>query len=461
MILQILIGIFGLGLVIFVHEAGHLIVAKLVGIEVEAFSIGWGKRLTGFTFRGTDYRLSLIPLGGYCKMKGETALQSAIENDQTEIPKDKGAFYTARPWQRILVLLAGPTMNLLFALVVLSIVWYSGFTIQTFGNKVVLESDFPSSVSAPPYPATQAGIRTGDTILSIGGTAVKDFRDIEQAVAPNPGTPLPFKVRTPNGAIQTLTVDPALNKNSGAGRIGVYPWIEPIVSTVQPAAAAAGFLPGDRIVALDGQPVTQSIQYQHLLESIAAKSSSVTVTVMRDGQRKEFSAPITPAVTSGKSARPPILGLSFKALTVQTPHYTLIQAIGKGSHETFRTLGLTINGIGLLFRGVNVTNAVAGPVRITYLVGEATTQGFAAGAKEGFVSFFNFLSLLSVVLFFMNLLPIPLLDGGQILLSLIEGVSRRPLRPRYVHRYQMVGVIIVFMLIFFAFFNDIIYFVRQ
>ncbi|WP_455382649.1 RIP metalloprotease RseP [Salinispira pacifica] len=460
MIIQILIGLVGLGLVVFVHEAGHLIVAKLVGIEVEAFSIGWGKKLVGYTFRGTEYRISLIPLGGYCRMKGEHALQKAFETNADEIPKEPGDFYAARPWQRILVLLAGPAMNLLFAVVVLSIVWYAGFTIQTFGNRVVLESDYPTASSSGPFPATKAGLQTGDRILEIDGQKINDFRDIEQAVSPNPDTTLQFTVETPQGDRQRLSVTPALNKSTGAGRIGVYPWVDPVVGSVRGPAQQAGLKPGDKVVSLDGKPVNQSVQFQSIVDGLAGKT--VPITYLRDGQKKSSSITIPLSAQDSKNRSVASdAGVRFRGLTVHTPRYTPLEAVGKGAQETVRTLTLTISGIGLLFRGVDLSQAVAGPIRITYLVGEVATQGFATSARAGLISFFNFLSLLSVVLFFMNLLPIPVLDGGQILLSAIEGVSRRPLRPRYVHRYQMVGVVIVFLLIFFAFFNDIMYFVRQ
>ncbi len=460
MILQILIGLVGLGLVVFVHEAGHLIVAKLVGIEVEAFSIGWGKKLIGYTFRGTEYRISLIPLGGYCKMKGEHALQKAYENREETIPKEKGAFYTARPWQRVLVLLAGPAMNLLFAVVVLSIVWYAGFTIQTYGNRIILESDYPSVTSSGPFPATQAGLKTGDRIIEIGGAKISDFRDIEQAVTPNPDATLRFLVIRADGTREPLSVTPSLNKSTGAGRIGIYPWVDPIVGSVKGAAKDAGIRPGDRVISIDGKAVEQSMGFQTIVNSLSGQKTRITLE--RDGQRQ--TVPITIPLSDQAKANLPAVtdaGIRFRGLTVHTPPLNPAQAIAKGASETVRTLTLTISGIGLLFRGVDLSQAVAGPVRITYLVGEVATQGFATSARAGFISFFNFLSLLSVVLFFMNLLPIPVLDGGQILLSAIEGVSRRPLKPRYVHRYQMVGVAIVFLLIFFAFFNDILYFVRQ
>lgn len=453
MILQILIGLVGLGLVVFVHESGHLVAAKLLGIEVEAFSIGWGKKLVGFMYRGTEYRLSLFPIGGYCKLKGESTFQKAIEENQDSIPREAGSFYGARPWRRIVVLLAGPAMNFLFAIVVLSIVWYAGYTIQTYGNRVVLESQYPMGTSEPSYPATQAGLQTGDRIVAINGHDVRDFRDIEQAVTPSPGTPLRFTIER-DGARSTVTVVPALNKQSGAGRIGVYPWVDPVLDSVSGAAAKAGLKPGDTVLSVGGTPVSNSIQ----VESILARSApgKVNVVAQRDDNTVSVDLEL-PAPSSASTAD----GLAFKGITVHTPHYTPFGAIGRGTEETVRTLTLTITGIGLLFRGVDVTQAVAGPIRITYLVGEVATQGFATSVQAGFTSFFNFLSLLSVVLFFMNLLPVPVLDGGQIVLSGFEGLTGRALRPKYVQRYQMVGVIIVFALIVFAFMSDILYFTKH
>jgi regulator of sigma E protease len=144
-------------------------------------------------------------------------------------------------------------------------------------------------------------------------------------------------------------------------------------------------------------------------------------------------------------------------MTVSTPDLGPIGALARGASETWETLSVTVRGIGMLFRGVDVTQAVAGPIRITYFVGEVATQGMSTGLGGGLRAFFSFLSLLSVALFFMNLLPIPVLDGGQILLYAVEGISRRELHPKLVYGYQMVGMVLVFMLLFFALFNDILF----
>ncbi|TVQ19272.1 MAG: RIP metalloprotease RseP, partial [Spirochaetaceae bacterium] len=200
MILNIAIGLVGLGVVVFIHELGHLLSAKAVGIEVEAFSLGWGRKLAGVSWRGTEYRISVFPLGGYCKMKGEQSYTKAIEQDAKVIDGEPGSFFAARPWRRIVTLFAGPLANLLFAIAILTVVWWIGFTVETFPNRIVLASEFaPDSTATAQTPAAaaadRAGLRTGDTVESINGRVVQTYADLQQIVAQNALKPLEFVVR--------------------------------------------------------------------------------------------------------------------------------------------------------------------------------------------------------------------------------------------------------------------------
>ncbi|NBF39554.1 MAG: RIP metalloprotease RseP [Spirochaetes bacterium] len=445
MLLNILIGLIGLGIVVFVHEAGHLIVAKLVGIDVEAFSLGWGRKLFGFEYKGTEYRISAFPLGGYCKMRGDEALQQAYQNGERSIPKDEGSFFAARPLHRIFVAFAGPAVNLLFSVVVLAIVWWIGFSVQTFDNRIVLASEYNSGQG--PDAAAEAGLETGDVIRSVGGTEIGSFRDLRQEVAAAAKRDLTVVVQRDSRTLE-FTVTPELDPNTGAGQIGVYPWIEPVVDNVQPEspAAEAGIRPGDRVAEVNGREIPHSIA---LGEALAENEEEESMVLTRDGTRRTVTAPNV----AGLGA----LGITFEPMTVSTPDLGPIGALARGASETWETLSVTVRGVGMLFRGVDVTQAVAGPIRITYFVGEVATQGMSTGLGGGLRAFFSFLSLLSVALFFMNLLPIPVLDGGQILLYAVEGLSRRELHPKLVYGYQMVGMVLVFMLLFFALFNDILF----
>ena len=448
MFVNIIIGLLGLGIVVFVHEAGHLLAAKAVGIDVETFSIGWGRRVAGFRHKGTEYQISVFPFGGFCKMKGEALLQRAWAEGTDRIPHEKGAFFSARPWQRILVAAAGPLVNLLFAIMVLTVIWGVGFTVQTFENRIVLAADY--SEDARRMPAAEAGLQSGDRIVAIDSEETLSFRQIQERVARSAGRELTFTIER-DGSRFERRITPALDRDTGAGLIGIYPWVDPVVAAVGDGSPAdiAGLQPGDRIVAAAEMPIENSIHFMQIMQSTGR---AVAVEVERNA-----SAVHTQLIPGSREDGSLYLGLTFRAVEMPSPSLSPVEAVARGTRETFATLGLTIRSIALLFQGVDLTQAVAGPIRITYFVGEVATAGLTSGVADGLRAFFNFLSLVSIALFFMNLLPIPVLDGGQIVLYAVEGLSRRPLHPRVVYRYQMIGTAIVLALIAFAFFSDILF----
>ncbi len=447
--INVVIGLAGLGLVIFLHELGHLVAAKSVGITVEAFSVGWGKKIWGTSRGGTEYRISWLPIGGYCKMKGEHALLKAWQTKSSRIDVEPGDFYSATPLQRILVLLAGPLVNYLFAVFVLAAIAIVGFSIQTFPNRIVLAADYGVEGTA----AEAARLQTGDYIVAIDDEPVRNFRDIQTRIGQAARDELSVRLRREENLIETKLV-PALDTATGAGRIGVYPWVDPVIAEVMEESPAhlAGVRPGDSIVEVDGFLVHHSIDVETAIDK---GGSSVELTLQRDNEKVH-----TKVIPDFDEQGNPILGVRYAMLSVDSPRYGLFGGLAQGFKEAFETLALTLRGIGLLFQEVDLNQALMGPVRITYMVGEVATIGMQGGIGRALLSFFNFLSLISVTLFFMNLLPIPVLDGGQILLSLLEMVARRPLHPRLVYHYQLVGNIIILALMFFALFNDILFFAR-
>ncbi len=447
--MNIVIGLIGLGIVVFFHELGHLAAAKAVGIRVEAFSIGWGRKLIGRKWGETEYRLSVFPFGGYCKMRGEEMLTTALEQDSPTIPKERGSFYAAQPWKRIFVAAAGPFMNVVFSVLVLSIVWFVGFTVQSFENRVVLVSEYDSQVSK--MPADSAGLQSGDRIVAINDRAVESYRDIQQSIVTRPNTELSLHVER-NGQQLRVSVTPRLDPASGAGQIGIFPWIEPVVGSIRDGSGAhlAGIRPGDRIIAANGQEVAHSIALSSVLNQ--GRGPAELLIERQDGSREELR--VTPTEREDGTRE---IGVAFQPLSLPSPNLGPIAAIGRGFEETLRTTQLYFRSLGLLFSGVDLQQAIAGPVRITYLVGEVASEGFAVGLSAGMVALFNFLSLLSIALFIMNLLPIPALDGGQILLFLFEMIVRRELSPKLVYRYQMVGTVLILSLIGFALFSDILF----
>ncbi len=323
MILNIIIGLIGLGIVIIVHEAGHFIVAKLSGIRVEAFSVGWGKKLIGIQRGETEYRLSLIPIGGYCKMSGEEQLMKAWQENEERIPKEKGSFFSVSPWRRIAVVVAGPVFNLLFAVFVFFLLWYAGFTIRTYDNRVILASEYQADASVE-YPADRAGLQTGDRIIAIDGKDVRHYQDIQEQVAKSPGEELTMTVRRNEQTIM-LRITPRLDKNTGAGKIGVYSWIDPVIGNVQDNSSAdiAGLQSGDRILSVTGKPVEHTLQ---LIEQFENNPEKVTVSYRRNGETHETTM-VVPYDENGN----PNIGFSFAPKVFQTPDLNLFQEIGRAS----------------------------------------------------------------------------------------------------------------------------------
>ncbi len=451
MFLTILLGLVGLGIIIFIHETGHFIAAKVNGIEVETFSLGFGKELVGFDYLKTHYQISLIPFGGYCKMKGDELLKNAVEMDLKDIPKEKGSFFSVHPFRRIIVALSGPLANLLFALFVLTIIWWVGFNIYSSPPKIILASDYQLDNLGANAPATLAGLKTGDIVTDINGKAVRNFQDILEIVSSSPGKKLVFSVKRGSG-IEKVTVVPELDKESGAGRIGIYSWVEPVVERVVEGKSAylAGIRSGDIIISIDGKNVRNTLD---IFQELKDKPEQISLTLLRGTKRLTL-----PVVLQYDENGFPDLGIQFRQQVYRVGGEGFYNGIVRGIKETGKTIGMTFRGIGLLFKGIDVHKTVAGPLRITYYLGTITKNSFQIGFGTGIVSFLRLLGLLSIVLFIMNLIPLPALDGGQIVLFSVEWIAGTPPNPKLIYRIQVFGFSIIILLAVMITFSDILFF---
>ncbi len=445
--LNIIIGIFGLGLVVFFHESGHFMAAKLCGVKVLAFSIGWGKKIFSFKKGDTEYCISLLPMGGYCKMKGEEIL-----DDDTVYEDNTGALSAAPAWKKAIIYFAGPFMNLVFAIICFSIVWMGGTTTTSPPNRIVLASEYAQE--AGPFAADQAGLKSGDYIIAINGKSIEHFQDLREAIATKAQEKLDVTVDR-NGEIIKVALTPKLDKSTGAGQVGIYPWIDPVVGKVKDgsSAAIAGLKSGDIIVNANGDKITQ---YMDFVKVLWSKPGKLVLTVMRDGKKQRLTQVLDYNDTGLVDP-----GISFQMQTYKSPPLNVFQAVHKGISESFKTLALTVRSLKLLFAGVNLNQAVSGPIRITYMLGEITSQGFAEGISEGLAMFLNFVALINIALFFMNLLPIPALDGGQILFCIIEMIRGKKFQPKIAVRYQVIGFAFLITLMIFAVFNDVIFLINK
>jgi regulator of sigma E protease len=452
--MTILLGLIGLSFVVVVHEFGHFLAARALGVEVEAFSVGWGPKLLGFTRKGTEWRLSAFPIGGFCRMKGEESFKQALDQGLPNIPAEKGSFYGASPWRRIAILFAGPVANVVLAVVLFTIVSLAGTTVHTAPSRILLVSESGLSSGSDRNPADVAGLKSGDTILSVDGKKVRDYADLQELIGLNPGKRLALVVDRGGGTVD-LQVTPKLDKSSGQGIVGIYSWIDPLVSSVEPGSAAdlAGLKPGDVVTSLGKAPVTRTID---LIAALKAQPQRVELGLRRGTENLKLNMVLS-YTKEGESN----LGIAFADVTRVDRASNLAEAFASGVGESWNTLVMTVKSLGLLFSGVEVLKAMSGPARITYYVGNTANQSLKASGLAGLPTIMSFLAFLSISLFFMNLLPIPALDGGQVLLSLAEAVKRRPLTTKTIFRYQSAGAALIAVIFIVATLGDILFFMGK
>ncbi len=455
MIQTILIGLISLGIIIFIHELGHFLTAKAFGITVEAFALGWGRKLVSFRRGETEYRINVFPMGGYCRMKGEEEFRQALAAKLDSFIPSPGSLFSVSPMKRLATYAAGPISNFLLAGFLLTCIWWIGYSYTTFENRIILTSEYPQiySSSEQESPAVRSGLQTGDQVVRINDTPIETFSDLQRIITLNPERELSLSFLR-NGQLIESTVIPDLNRSTGSGYIGVAPFITPAVSELKAGGPAeeAGIQPGDIIVTAGNIDVSHTID---MYLAFRGTPGSVELTVLRNGSTRTLTY-IPRYDEQGQVA----LDFTFSMVEVFTPDYNFFQSIGPGFAEALDTFFLTIKSIGVLFRGVDTAEAVAGPVRITYLVGDAAAQGFQAGFKEGIITLFRLIGFISIALSFANLLPIPALDGGQIVLSLYEAARGRMISPRKYYVLQLIGFSVIMFIFFFALMNDISFLAR-
>jgi len=391
----------------------------------------------------------MFPVGGYCKMKGETDYKEAWENMRGGKMPEKGSYLAANPAARILVSFGGPFFNLVFAVLLLSLIWGVGFEVNTLENKIILASEITEGQS---YPADAAGLKTGDRIIEIAGRKISYYHEVQENIALNPDRELSIVVER-DGKIIPLTITPSLDKSSGAGKIGVYFWTDPVVEKIKEGSPSrrAGLMSGDVITSANGIPLRNSIDLMKIMED--STQDALILEYERNGARGQ--------VQFSRDEYENDLGFSWAYINYRTPNLSFPQAVAKGIKEGYKTLVVSVKSLRLLFMGIDLTQAVSGPVRITYLMGDIAASGFGQSVGSGFRSFADFIALISVALCVMNLLPLPILDGGMIILFLVELIRRKPAHPRAISIFQYCGMVIIFALMILAVFGDILYFVRR
>lgn len=420
-----------LGFMIFVHELGHFIVAKHFGVRTPVFSIGFGKRLWGFERGGTDYRISLLPLGGYVKMDGEDPSESNRD--------DPGNFLAKSRWQRFLIAVAGPAMNIITALVLLAALYKFHYEKPAFAGQPARVGDVE-----PGSPASIAGIRRGDLIVRFGGVEHPTWQDVELNVAMTTRQAIPMEVER-DGTLLHFSLSPKAEGEDQMGYAGLGPCWPSEVGQVEPGmpASHARLMPGDKVTAIDGAPVPCFQSMSSLIQD--ADGKPVTMSIDRHG--KPLQVVVQPVRESGQANGRWIVGIGVAQDTV-VERLPVGQAIEKSWSDNVQSTVITFKAIKRILNHQMSAKSLSGPVGIAQLSG--------AAYREGIVALLSFVAFISLQLGIFNLLPIPMLDGGMILMLFAESVMQRDLSLQFKERVVQAGIFLLLLLVVFVTYNDII-----
>ena len=422
-----------LGFMILIHEFGHYAVAKLLGVRVEQFAIGFGKRLIGFRKGETDYRLNAIPLGGYVKMSGENPL-----DQHTDDPRE---FLNHSRWHRFLIAIAGPSMNILLAVFLLTVVYMVHYEYPAFLDKpAVIDGVKPGS------PAAMAGLEAGDRIVKVDNIENPTWEQLQPREWLSPNQPLTISVQRGSQVFQK-TVVPKPVTTSEIGSAGWFPEDSVVVGRVEPdlPAARAGIKEDDRIVALDGKPVRS---LESVIDSLQeTKQQPVDLTVIRNAQIFHFR--LTPTLTKTEDPKEDRYRLGFSnkgEIKVTTLPFAKALSLSLERNRQYSMMILEL-AKKMIERKISL-RAVSGPIGI------AQEAGYAAQQK-GWTPLMELTAGISLNLGIFNLLPIPILDGGVILFLLIEGLMRRDISMNIKERVYQAAFVFLVLFAVMVIYNDL------
>ena len=436
MIGTIIAFVVAIGILIFVHELGHFILARRQGIRVLTFSLGFGPKLIGKTIGDTEYVISAIPLGGYVKMAGESPFE--------EREKKPDEFASKTVFQRAKVVLAGPMMNVVLAFLLMPLVFL-------IGTKVPAYLDAPPVVGwvDPGSPGLEAGVVLGDKVLKVDGKAVGSWERLLTLLASRPDQEVPIEVERA-GSVLSLTVKPKADPATGAGISGLMPPMSTAISKVNPGfpAGEGGIQSGDRIVSLDGEPVEHWVQVSQYIRPRAGQA--IRVGVERKGMNGMVEVMTVTPVKDEISGFGVIGVVNFQEMVERK--FGPVEAVQKGIARMAELTGLTFDVLRQLFSFNVSIKTLGGPIMIAQLSGEAASSG--AG------DFIALMAFLSLQLGILNLLPIPVLDGGWLVFLLIEAIKGSPLNQRSMEVAQTVGFALLITLIVVVSYNDLMRILR-
>jgi regulator of sigma E protease len=422
----ILAFLFVLGVLVFVHELGHFLAARRLGVRVLTFSLGFGPKLLKVQRGDTEYCISAVPLGGYVKMAGENP------DDAREGKPDE--FLSRTKWERFQILIMGPAMNILLAIVVMAVVFSQGAEVPVYQDQPPVVGGVMAGSSAE-----AAGIVPGDRILSVAGEGVETWEDLLLAVGTRPDRDVSITLLR-DGQTRSLTVRPAADSRFQVGNIGVLPKSNPIVASVNAGEPAerAGLKPGDIVLAVNGE---QMATREQLISAISGSGGrEIELSIKRGDQELMIRA--TPEQRGDRA----MLGVLISEQTRKVD-LSAIEAIQMSIEKNIEFSGLIFRTLGGLFVGETSPRQLMGPVAIAQLSGES--------AQAGWIALFTLMASISLNLGLLNLLPIPVLDGGHILIMALEGIARRDFSMAVKEKMFLAGLVLLMMLMVTVIYNDL------
>jgi regulator of sigma E protease len=422
-----------IGVMIIIHEAGHFWAARWFDVRIEAFSFGFGPRLFGFRRGETDFRFSLILFGGYVKMTGEQ-----LGDEHADDPR---SFLSKPRWQRLVIAFAGPFMN-----VVLAVALLTGLFMVKFEKLADADQRAVVAHVAHDSPAANAGIQDGDTIARIDGKVDPTWEDISLKELASAGRPLAVTVERNGKTIQTA-VTPVLDDRSGVGTAGWAPRAQVEVGDLTPGMPAqkAGLDKGDLLISANGKVIQSIYSFTDLMQE--TKGQPVTVEIERSGKRHTVAlTPVFGKIDAGP-ARWVVGFLPMRHLNLVTTRLSFAAALNESVQENVKGATLIFKFLGGIIERRMSPKSLEGPIRIAQLSGEA--------AREGPSAFFMLMSMVSLNLAIFNLLPIPILDGGVIMLLVVEMLMRRDLSLPVKEAVFKVGFVFLMVVVAFVIYNDI------
>lgn len=421
-----------LGILVFVHEFGHYAVAKLCGVRVEVFSLGFGKRLLGFTRGNTDYRISLLPIGGYVKMAGENPLESRTG--------DPGEFMSHPRWQRFLIAIAGPAMNILLAIGVLT-----GVYMHHYEHPAYLEQPATIATVIHDSAAEKAGLKSGDRVIRIKNLDNPTWEQMIPRIMMNPDQPVVMTIQRGSQTFDA-TVTPKANGVESVGDAGIVPYNPVLVYSTDPSlpAAKAGIRPGDQIVAVNDTAINNMRDLIDTLQQV--KSNPAHVKLLRSGQQLAITVvPEMGDVEAGdKRYR---IGMSPDQV-MHVDKLPFPAAINRAYTECRTNSILIFELVGKMIQRKVSVKQVSGPIMIGKISGQAAME-------KGWTPLLIVMAIISLNLAVFNMFPIPILDGGLMLMLLIESVMRRDIKQEIKERVYQAAFVFLILFAVVVIFNDV------